>query len=56
MVFVLGFEKQLFFCVMGTFAVGAHGAVLQSHLELVLIEGVVSNREGAVEGMASISE
>lgn len=33
---------------MGTFAVGARGIALQSHLELV------SDREGAVEGMASI--
>lgn len=41
---------------MGTFAVGARGVVLQSHLELVLIDGVVPGREGAVEGTASFSK
>lgn len=35
---------------------GAHEVVLQSHLELVLTEGVVSDREGAVEGIVSISK
>lgn len=40
--------KNSFFYEMGTFAVGARGIALQSHLELV------SDREGAVEGMASI--
>lgn len=35
---------------------GAHGDVLQSHLELVFTEGVVSDREGAVEGIISVSK
>lgn len=51
----LGLENS-FFCEMGTFAVGARGVVLQSHLELVLIDGVVPGREGAVEGTASFSK
>lgn len=35
---------------------GACGVVLQSHLEPVLTEGLVSDREGAVEGIVSISK